>query len=152
MTLRLTSPAFVDDGEIPVRFTCDGEDVSPPLAWSGAPTATQSFVLICRDPDAPRGTWYHWGVFDIPATLEGLAEHCRPQASGLMQALNDFGQQGYGGPCPPPGHGRHHYHFLLHALDTAHLGQPAKAGCRAVEQAARTHTLATAELIGRYGS
>jgi Raf kinase inhibitor-like YbhB/YbcL family protein len=150
MTLRLTSPAFTAEGTIPVRYTCDGEDMSPPLSWSGAPQGTRSFALICRDPDAPAGVWYHWALFDIAQDRHGLEERCRP-GGGMHQAVNDFGQRGYGGPCPPHGHGRHHYHFTLYALSVEYLDVAPGAHCRDVEAAARAHALATAELTGLYG-
>lgn len=150
MSMRLTSIAFPHGGKIPTRFTCDGADVSPPLAWSGAPPAARSFALVCSDPDAPHGVWFHWAIFDIPAGATDLAEHCVVSAASPPQARNDFGRQGYGGPCPPHGHGRHHYHFTLYALDVARLDLPQTATCRAVEEAARSHALATAELVGVY--
>ncbi len=149
MTMRLTSTAFRPGGTIPARFTCDGENLSPPLAWSGAPEGTRSFALVCRDPDAPAGVWYHWAIFDIAPGRDGLEEHCRP-SGGVHQAVNDFGQRGYGGPCPPHGHGRHHYHFTLYALDVEHLDVPAGARCREVEAEAKAHALAEAELTGLY--
>lgn len=150
MAMRLTSTAFGSDG-IPARFTCDGADVSPPLAWSGAPAGTRSFALVCSDPDAPSGTWYHWAVFDIPAGTVELAENHPAKSHVGRQAINDFGAQDYGGPCPPRGHGAHHYHFTLYALNIEHLGAAVGARCRDVEKAAKTHAIATAELIGLYG-
>lgn len=150
MTMRLTSTAFSHGDEIPVHFTCDGGDRSPPLAWSGAPPDARSFAIICRDPDAPSGVWYHWAAFDIPGDVHQLAEHCLPGGTAMRQAINDFGRRGYGGPCPPRGHGRHHYHFILHALDVEHLDVPASAHCRDVEKIAAAHTLATAGLTGLY--
>jgi Raf kinase inhibitor-like YbhB/YbcL family protein len=150
MTMRLISAGFANGGEIPARFTCDGDNLSPPLAWSGAPAGTRSLALVCSDPDAPAGTWYHWAAFDIPCTLDALEEHCRPASTTMRQAINDFGKRGYGGPCPPSGHGRHHYRFILYALDAEHLDVPASAHCRDVVKAAKAHALATAELIGVY--
>jgi hypothetical protein len=151
-TFELRSPAFAAGRPIPVRHSCDGEDLSPPLAWSGAPMGTRSFCLLCDDPDAPAGTWHHWALFDIPPTMSGLEEGVAPAADldGMRQALNDFGRPGYGGPCPPRGHGVHHYHFRLLALDVASLGLAGRVGCRDVERAARRHTLAVAELVGTY--
>ncbi len=150
MTMRLTSAAFANGGEIPARFTCDGENLSPPLAWSGAPPGTRSFAIVCRDPDAPSGPWYHWAALDIARIVDALQEHCRPGSPAMRQAINDFAKRGYGGPCPPHGHGRHHYHFTLYALDVEQLDVPVSAHCRNVENAARAHALATAELIGVY--
>ena len=150
MAMQLTSSAFSPNGTIAARFTCDGADVSPPLAWSGAPPETRSFALVCSDPDAPAGTWYHWAAFDIPAGSQALAEHIRADSSGLRHAVNDFGKAAYGGPCPPRGHGTHHYIFTLYALSVEHLELGAGADCRAVEKAAKAHALATARLTGLY--
>jgi Raf kinase inhibitor-like YbhB/YbcL family protein len=147
MTLRLTSPAFADGETIPPRFTCDGANHSPPLAWSGAPAETRSFALLCRDPDAPAGTWYHWAAFDISPRTAGLDENC---GSGLRQAVNDFKRPGYGGPCPPHGHGRHRYQFLLYALDAEHLELRGAASCREAESAFERHAVAKAQLVGTY--
>jgi hypothetical protein len=149
--MKLISPAFAGGKEIPRRFTCDGDNVSPPLAWSGAPSGTQGFALVCRDPDAPSGDWYHWAAFNIPVKVTMLPEHCPAHAPGLRQAVNDFGKREYGGPCPPRGHDRHHYHFMLYALNVERLDVPENAGCREVEVVARAHAIATAELIGHYG-
>lgn len=148
--MRLTSSAFPQGGKIPTRFTCDGDNVSPPLSWSGEPQAARSLAIVCSDPDAPHGVWFHWAVFDIPVGVTELAEHCVPSSGGPPQARNDFGKRGYGGPCPPHGHGRHHYHFTLFALDVAQLDMPSSATCREVEEAARLHALATADLVGVY--
>ena len=116
--MRLNSAAFADGSAIPRRFTCDDADLSPPLNWSDAPTGTRSFTLLCDDPDAPAGTWHHWAAYDIPSTLTMLAEGAASDAEqlGFKQAINDFQRPGYGGPCPPRGHGLHHYHFRLLAL------------------------------------
>jgi Raf kinase inhibitor-like YbhB/YbcL family protein len=103
--MRLNSSAFADGSAIPRRFTCDGDDLSPPLSWSDAPPGTRSFVLLCDDPDAPAGTWHHWAAYDIPSTLTALAERAASDAErgGFKQAINDFQRSGYGGPCPPRG-------------------------------------------------
>lgn len=144
---QLSSSAF-DGGEIiPRQYTCDGADISPPLAWSGAPEGVKSFVLLVDDPDAPGGTWHHWAVYNIPS----IASHLDETAAGLRQAVNDFGKPGYGGPCPPPGHGKHHYHFRLMALDTAALDLPGQATGTAVAQAAQSHVIDMAEVTGLYG-
>lgn len=152
MSLSLTSEAFADGQRIPARYTCDGEDLSPPLAWSGAPPGTRSFALFCEDPDAPAGTWHHWAAFDIPAGTTRLAEGVprAAQVGDLRQASNDFRQPGYGGPCPPKGHGVHRYRFRLLALDLEHLPVAGRPGCRDVARAARPHALASAELVGTY--
>ncbi len=152
MALVLESTAFADGAPIPRRYTCEGDDLSPPLRWHGAPAATRSFALICSDADAPVGTWYHWAIFDLPATTTELAEgHVRDARVGsVRQALTDFGRPGYGGPCPPKGHGTHHYTFHLMALDVATLAVADRADCRAVERAASGHILAQARLVGTY--
>jgi len=151
MTMRLTSSVFVPDGWIPVHFTCDGADVSPPLAWSEPPDGIRSFALVCADPDAPGGVWYHWAICDIPPNMRALHQHWSPSSPAPPQAVNDFQRTGYGGPCPPRGARPHHYHFRLYALNVERLGLGPRAPCRDVEAAARTHAIATAELIGVYG-
>jgi len=148
--MELASVAFGQNGKIPARFTCEGENVSPPLAWSGVPAGTRSFALVCSDPDAPSGTWYHWAAFDIPADRRALAERVPAGSAALLQAVNDFGKSGYGGPCPPPGHGTHHYAFVLYALKVEHLDVAAGAHCREVERAAKAQAIATARLTGLY--
>lgn len=147
MTLRLTSNAFGSGDTIPQRFTCEGANVSPPLSWSGAPEAARSFALVCSDPDAPGGTFYHWAVFDIPRGVTELVENHRTASAPSHDAVNDFGKKGYGGPCPPHGHGNHHYHFRLFALDTESLRLGSRPGCRDVERASKEHALAEAELV-----
>ncbi len=147
--MKLRSSAFADGSDVPRRFTCDGDNLSPPLQWSGAPAETRSFVLLCDDPDAPAGTWHHWAVYDIPSTATELALDAAQQA-GLKQAVNDFRKTGYGGPCPPHGHGPHHYHFRLLALSTDHLRTRADASCKDVEREARKHLVAEATLVGVY--
>jgi Raf kinase inhibitor-like YbhB/YbcL family protein len=152
MALILTSPAFSDGARIPARYTCEGEDRSPPLAWSGAPAAALSLALICSDPDAPVGTWYHWVIFDLPAGRTELPEALATDAAlpFARQAVNDFKRTGYGGPCPPKGHGTHRYQFRLLALDVAALPMPLRCDARAVEQTAKAHILAEATLTGLY--
>ena len=154
MTLTLTSPAFTHNGSMPARLTCDGQDLSPELRWSGLPAGTQSLALIVDDPDAPdpaapRMTWVHWVLYNIPPTATGLAEAVAPGdlPAGTRQGLNDWGRTGYGGPCPPIG--RHRYFHKLYALDTVlpDLSKPAKA---ALEQAMKGHVLASTELVGTY--
>lgn len=150
--MRLSSSAFDDGATIPLTYTCDGEDRSPPLSWRDPPAGTRSFVLLCDDPDAPGGTWHHWAAYDLPAGLRALDEDAARHASrqGFKQADNDFGRADYGGPCPPHRHGPHHYHFRLLALSVAHLPVPKMPSCRAVEQEARKHALAEAVLTGVY--
>jgi Raf kinase inhibitor-like YbhB/YbcL family protein len=150
MVLSLESSAFKTNGFIPTRHTCDGEDISPPLAWFGAPKETQSFVLVCTDPDAPNGVFHHWAVYDLPADMSKLSEGFSARAGSGKEATNDFRKVGYGGPCPPRGHGTHHYHFRLSALKAPRLALSPKATCRDVIAAARAQTLETAELIGVY--
>lgn len=152
MTLTLESGAFDSEARIPDRYTCMGDDVSPPLAWSGVPPQTRSFALLCEDPDAPSGTWHHWAVFDIPATQTGLPEAFPKEArSGVIrQAVNDFRRSGYGGPCPPPGHGIHRYRFRLLALDIQTLELGGYAKCDDVARSAEPHVLEETVLIGTY--
>ena len=148
----LTSSAFAAGGTIPRLHTCDGDDVSPPLAWSGAPAGTKSLALLCDDPDAPRGTWVHWVLFDLDPGLTELPAalpRTAAVAGGAVQGKNDFGKLGYGGPCPPRGPA-HRYFFRLLALDRQ-LGLPAGATMREVLTAAEGHILARTELMGRYG-
>lgn len=150
--MQLKSKAFIDGDAIPRRFTCEGEDLSPPLHWSDAPAETRSFVLLCDDPDAPAGTWHHWAAYDMPADRAGLPEGAGRHGGkdGLKQAINDFGRPGYGGPCPPHGHGPHRYHFRLLALSTGHLAVRKDPSCRDVEREARKHLVGEATLIGLY--
>lgn len=142
----LTSPAFVDGADIPPRFSCDGADESPPLEWHGAPADTRSLVLVVRDPDA-RG-FVHWLAYDIPGSPDGaLPAAVPPSAASPEQGRNDFGNRGYGGPCPPSG--THHYVFTLSALDrTLELGGSKRLD--AVESAMRGHVLASTTLTGMY--
>jgi len=152
MTFRIESSAFGNNQTIPQRYTCEGADISPPLAWSGAPGGTKSFALLCDDPDAPAGTWHHWALFDVPAATDRLeAAYPTDQTVGATrQAANDFKRPGYSGPCPPRGHGVHHYRFRLLALSVAHLDLPPDVTCPDVEAAARLHRLAEAMLVGTY--
>ena len=154
MTLAITSPAFAADGDIPARYTCDGEDCSPPLAFAGLPAGTASLALIIEDPDAPdpaapRMTWVHWIVYDIPPTTRALAENAarRGLPPGARTGRNDWQRSGYGGPCPPVG--RHRYVHRLLALDTVlpDLKGPTKAE---LERALAGHVLEEARLVGRY--
>lgn len=156
-TIRLESTAFPEGGMIPRKYTCDGEDVSPPLAWSNVPEAARSLVLICDDPDAPAGTWTHWVLFNLPAEVTALSERLPPEgdvqvASGgaehaARQGRNDFGKLGYGGPCPPSG--THRYYFRLCALDTTLSLKPG-ASRKQVLGAMEGHVLAQGQVMGRY--
>jgi Raf kinase inhibitor-like YbhB/YbcL family protein len=153
MAFTLTSAAFRDGAGIPVKYTCDGVDVSPPLSWSGAPAGTGGFALIVDDPDAPAGTWVHWVLYNLPAAVFELPENIAKVESldldGARQGRNDFRRPGYGGPCPPPGPA-HRYFFKLYAL-AAPLTLKAGAQKRDVEAAMEGHVLATAQLMGTYG-
>jgi Raf kinase inhibitor-like YbhB/YbcL family protein len=142
--LALTSGAFQNGQAIPVQFTCDGADQTPPLAWGEPPAETKSFALVVDDPDAPSGTFRHWGAYDIPGSARSIP------SSGFAQAANDFGKPGYGGPCPPPGHGPHHYHFKLFALDVEKLGVSPGAKIEQVESEAQKHAIGRGELVGTY--
>ncbi len=153
MAFSVTSPAFREGAAIPSKHTCDGADVSPPLAWSAAPAGTRAFALIVDDPDAPAGTWVHWVLYNLPGTTLGLPENVTktdqlPNLGGALQGRNDFRRPGYGGPCPPPGPA-HRYFFKLYALDTP-LGLKAGASKPDVERAMQGHVLATAQLMGTY--
>jgi Raf kinase inhibitor-like YbhB/YbcL family protein len=150
--MELRSSAFSDGETIPRRFTCDGQDLSPPLDWSGAPAQALSFAIVCDDPDAPGGTWHHWAAYDLPADRLGLAEGAaqRGGAIGFRQGVNDFGKTGYGGPCPPRGHGPHRYRFRILALSLARLPLSGTPSCVDIERAARKHVIAEADLVGLY--
>jgi Raf kinase inhibitor-like YbhB/YbcL family protein len=149
IAMKLVSSAFADGAAIPRRFTCDGENLSPPLQWLDAPAGTRSFVLLCDDPDAPAGTWHHWAAYDLPPTVIELADGAT-RNKNIKQAVNDFRKTGYGGPCPPHGHGPHHYHFRLLALSTDHLQVQANASCPEIEREARKSTVAEAILVCWY--
>lgn len=150
MPLQLLVEGFPDGGTIPARFTCEGAGDSPALSWSGAPQGTRSFALIADDPDAPAGTWNHWLLWDIPAALHSLAPGCQIAEPG-KSGTNDFGEFGYGGPCPPKGRGEHRYYFRLFALDVETLHLAAGAKRAKLDAALGRHTLATAEYMGRFG-
>jgi len=154
MDFALRSTAFEDGHEIPTRFTCEGDDVSPALRWSDPPPGTRSFALIVDDPDAPdpaapRVTWVHWVVYDLPAESRELPEGSGSGQlpAGARNGRNDWKRTGYGGPCPPIG--RHRYFHKLYALDVA-LGDLGAADKAAVEKAIQGHVLARAELVGTY--
>jgi Raf kinase inhibitor-like YbhB/YbcL family protein len=152
MKIELSSTAFGDGANIPKQYTGDGKDVSPPLRWSDPPPETKSFALICDDPDAPRGTWVHWVLFNLPAEERQLEEAVPAQKEldkGVKQGKNDFGKIGYGGPAPPPGKS-HRYFFKLYALDTA-LDLAPGATKDQLLAAMKGHVLAEGQLMGRYG-
>jgi Raf kinase inhibitor-like YbhB/YbcL family protein len=154
MAFTLSSSAFSHNGSIPQQYTCEGRDISPPLAWNGVPEGTRSLALIVDDPDAPdpqhpKMTYVHWVLYDIPPSANGLPEAVSEEQlpEGTRQGKNDWKRIGYGGPCPPIG--RHRYFHKLYALDTVlnDLGAPAKAD---LERAMEGHVLAQAELVGTY--
>jgi Raf kinase inhibitor-like YbhB/YbcL family protein len=152
MPLTLASPAIPPGGEIPTQYTCDGADISPPLAWSGVPDGTKSFILVVDDPDAPSGVFHHWAVFDMPSSMRELNSgygRSRP-ATSLHEARNDFGKPGYGAPCPPKGHGVHHYRFRLLAISRPTLDLNPSATAPDVLKAAEPYILQRAELVGTY--
>lgn len=152
MTLKLTSAAFTHRGEIPSKYSCEGQDVSPPLAWSGVPAGAKSLALIVDDPDAPdpaapKTTWVHWVLYNIPPSVSSLAEGATRLPAQTLAGQNDWQRSGYGGPCPPIG--RHRYFHKLYALDTVlpDLRGPSKAK---LEAQMKGHVLAQAELVGVY--
>lgn len=154
MTLTISSDAFTHHGAIPSRYTCEGQNISPPLSWSGLPAGTKTLGLIVDDPDAPdpaapKMTWVHWVLYNLPPTATGLPENATAQGlpAGTLQGTNDFKRTAYGGPCPPIG--RHRYFHKLYALDRVlpDLGEPTKAK---LENAMQGHILGEAELIGLY--
>lgn len=154
MKFSLTSPAFEHGQPIPRRYTCEGDDISPPLEWAGHPEGTKSLALIAEDPDAPdpaapKRVWVHWVLYNLPAESTGLAEGVGGEdlPAGTLEGLNDWKKPGYGGPCPPVG--KHRYFFKLYALDCMleDLDQPTR---RALEKAMQGHVLEQAELVGVY--
>ena len=154
MALTLSSPAFANGASIPAKYTCEGDDIAPALTWSGIPDNARSLVLIVDDPDAPdpkapRMTWVHWVLYNLPPTTTGLPEGAtsRDLPAGTGEGLNDWKRTGYGGPCPPIG--RHRYFHKLYALDTVlpDMGTPKKAQ---IEAAMKGHILGQVELVGTY--
>jgi Raf kinase inhibitor-like YbhB/YbcL family protein len=152
MSLKMSSSAFQHEGAIPSRFTCEGDDISPALAWSGVPKEAKSLVLIVDDPDAPdpaapRMTWVHWVLYNLPPDSARLSESVKELPAGTREGLNDWRRTGYGGPCPPIG--KHRYFHKLYALDTVlpDLGKPTRTK---LEDAMRGHVIAQAELMGTY--
>ena len=154
MALSLQSSIFTDGNEIPSQYTCEGKDISPPLSWEGVPENTQSLVLIVDDPDAPdpkapKMTWVHWVVYNIPPNITGFPEAASVPdiAPGAEEGINDWKRSGYGGPCPPIG--RHRYFHKLYALDTILTGLHTSSK-QQVEAAIQGHVIAQAELVGTY--
>jgi len=153
VAFKITVDSFGEKTPIPAEFTCEGKDISPALHWTGEPSQTRSFALIMDDPDAPGRTWNHWLAWDIPADLHSLPEAIEDAALGKFggkSGTNDFGQRGYGGPCPPQRGGWHRYFFRLFALDTSTLGVPEGAKRAALEKAVKKHVLAEAAYMGRF--
>ena len=151
MPFALSTTAFQPGSDIPRKYTCQGADVSPALAWTDAPAATQSFALIADDPDAPVGTWVHWVLYDLPPGTHQLPEgvaKTEEVPGGGRQGVNDFGNVGYGGPCPPAGNA-HRYFFKLYALK-AKLNLKAGVTKKQVEQAMQGQVLAEVQLVGKY--
>jgi Raf kinase inhibitor-like YbhB/YbcL family protein len=152
MSLQITCSAFSEGGTIPGKYTADGPDVSPALSWTGVPPGARSLALVCDDPDAPRGTWVHWVLFNVPAHATGLPEGVPRQAElpdGSRQGTNDFGKVGYGGPSPPKGK-PHRYYFKLYALDAV-LDLPAGGTKAQLLDAMKDHVLDEAQCMGQYG-
>jgi Raf kinase inhibitor-like YbhB/YbcL family protein len=150
MAIKITSSAFKDGGMIPVLYTCDGKDISPPLTWENIPKGTQSIALICDDPDAPMGTWVHWVLFNLPADIRGLTENIPADdilQNGARHGKNDFRNLGYGGPCPPSG--THRYYFKIYALDKV-IDLSAGTTKPRVLKEMDGHVLAEGQLMGRY--
>ena len=144
--IALTSDAFANGQPIPAHYSCDGANRSPALKWGEPPPGTKSFALVIDDPDAPGGTFRHWGAYDIPAVARGIAGG---EKAGT-EVDNDTGKRGYAGPCPPAGHGAHHYHFKLFALDVDRLNLDANAKVADVESTAAAHAIGQGELVGTY--
>ena len=155
MALTIRSSAFANQARIPKRFTGDGEDLSPELSWSGVPATAKELALICDDPDAPTPQpWVHWMIYKVPATASGLHERSPTTGSlsepvGALQGVNSWSEIGYRGPAPPRGHGVHHYHFKLYALDTV-LAVAAGADKKTLLAALEGHVVAQAEWVGTY--
>jgi hypothetical protein len=150
VTMKLTSSAFAEGAMIPVKYTCDGEDISPSLAWTDVPGGARALILICEDPDAPAGTWVHWVAFNLAPDMGGLPEGVPPDKTlktDGVQGTNSWRRIGYGGPCPPGG--THRYYFKLYALDNT-LSLASNATAKDVQAAMRGHILAEAQLMGRY--
>lgn len=149
--IHLTSSAFTEGADIPTKYTCDGEDVSPQLAWTGTPQGTRSIALVVDDPDAPGGTWVHWVLYGVTSDIQELSENIPDSelaAFGVTKGKNDFGDLGYGGPCPPLGT-PHRYYFKLYALDTE-LSLESGVEKEDLLSAIDGHILASGQLMGKY--
>lgn len=149
MPFQLFSSAFAEGGWIPELHSCEGADISPSLEWSGAPAETKSFALIVEDPDAPNGVWCHWLLYDLGARIQALPQGYKPGSLGVS-GTNDFGKPGYGGPCPPRGHGPHRYFFKLSALNVDTLGLGPGAKRAELVHAMKGRVLADAQYMGRF--
>lgn len=147
--LTLTSADFRPGDTIPRAFTCEGQDISPAFRWTGVPAGTRELLLVCEDPDAPRGVFRHWAIYGLAPETDGLDQGIPPRFG--QQAVNDFGKPGYAGPCPPRGHGEHAYHFRLFALRQPITGARPDATCAEILALARPHVIETAELVGHFG-
>lgn len=150
MKLTVTSTAFNDGGMIPSKYTCDGDNISPAISWSGIPGGTKSIAMICEDPDAPAGTWVHWVVYNIPPDIQKIEEKIPSEKilkNGTLQGLTDFRKIGYGGPCPPSG--VHRYYFKVYALDKTLDLEPGATKSQLVK-AMEGHILAQGQLMGKY--
>lgn len=145
--IKVTSPAFVQEGMIPARYTCDGDDAAPEIIWKNLPEKTRTLALICDDPDAPRGTWVHWVVYEIPATDTSFSAKTPDDKKPFTFGKNSWGKTSYGGPCPPSG--THRYYFKLYALDTSLKLKPG-ATKEELLKAMEGHVLAQGELMGKY--
>jgi len=149
MAFNLRTSAFPWGDFIPRRHSCEGENLSPALEWNEPPPSTRSFALIADDPDAPAGTWTHWVLWDIPSGTQSLPEGFTPGLLGVS-GVNDFGKPGYGGPCPPRGHGPHRYFFTLYALSVQSLGLPLTANRATLSRALSGRILGETRVVGRY--
>lgn len=151
MVFALSSPAFGQGESIPKKYACDGDDISPPLRWTGAPDEARSFLVVCDNPDTP-GIFYHWVAYDIPASWRGLDEGhgVETLTDGFKQAINSFGQPGYAGPSPPRGHPPHSYHFRVSALSIDSLPAGPAPRCEEIIALARPYEIAFAEIVGFY--
>lgn len=148
----IESPAFKYGEFIPVKYTCEGKDISPPLAWKNIPEGTKGVVLICDDPDAPGGTWVHWVIYNIPPDLKELKEGIPPEKelrNGIMQGRNSWDRIGYGGPCPPPGHGVHRYFFKIYAIDKVLEFSPGMTK-EEILKIIKGHIIAEGKLMGKF--
>ena len=148
--MKLSIPAFAPGAPVPVQFTCDGADRSPSMEWSDVPGGTRSFALVVDDPDAPGGTFTHWGAYNIPVTVHHLAEGAGTGGADFAQARNDFDAPFYRGPCPPKGRGAHRYRFTLYALDVPQIDPGPHPLVLDLESAMKGHVLASAQVVASY--